>query len=81
MAGKFRGTTKRITTSFLMLLSGIAYVLIGLAIIYLVFVHWMETAHILEVIGALFVSLWVLGSGGLLIHRAIGEAGTSGKDE
>ena len=81
MTSNFKGTTKRITTSSLMLLSGIVSVLIGLAIVYLVVFRWLETMHILEAIGALLVSLWVLGSGGCLIYCAIREAKKSGKDE
>lgn len=81
MARNSQGTAKRFTTSFFMLLSGIVTVLVGLGIIYLVIFHWSGTAHILEVIGALFVSLMVLRSGSWLIHAAIREVRTSGKDE
>ena len=81
MARNFKGTTKRITTSFLMLVSGIVTVLVGLGIMYLIIYHYLGTAHIVETIVWLLVSLCALGSGCWLIYAAIREARKSSKDE
>ena len=80
MVRNSRGTVKRITASFFGLICGIMSALIGLGIIYFV-IRWLETIHILLVIGTLLLSWLAIGQGVYFIYWAIREAIKSGKDE